>query len=146
MMETRNPYTKKNYLLLFSVFCFLFLLPVITEAQSNENRHLKITPTAIKNYRIGLNSGNQGIMQSCVYFAGKYRMHEVCSDLLEVIENSDDVELCKLSLWSLYQIGNDKYCDKLQKIVTKHKSGELFEFYNFLNKIRLYGNNLAANN
>lgn len=145
-METRYPYTRKTLLLLFSIFSILIILPGKSEAQSNYSLHSKITERAIENYRIGLNSGNDGIMKSCVYFAGKYRMHEVCPDLLNVIEKYENVELCKLALWSLYQIGNDKYCDKLQRIIAKHDSVELLEFYNFLNKIRLYGNNIAVNN
>lgn len=145
-METKYLHTQKNFLLLFIVFLTLLILPLRAAAQFNNMPHPKITPTAIENYRIGLNSGNEGIVKSCIYFAGKYRMNDVCSDLLSIIEKSDDVELCRLILWSLYQIGNDKYCDMLQKIVHNHKSEEVRDFYNFLNQIRRYGNEIAVNN
>jgi hypothetical protein len=121
------------------------LTPNISNSQSENPYSDKLTKSAIDNYRVGLYSGNYGIVKSCLYFAGKYRIKAVCQDLITMLKTSDDEELCTIALWSMFQIGDDYYCKQLRDIMINHPSENVKDCFNFLNKIKEYGNNLAIN-
>jgi hypothetical protein len=120
----------------------LYLCPTFSNAQSHVDYSHKITETAIANYRIGLNSGVDGIVKSCIYFAGKYRMKVVCEDLVKLLQTSNNDELCKMALWSLYQIGDHNYCQKLKSILKNHPSKDVKKCYEFLDNLNEFGSQL----
>lgn len=63
----------------------------------------------IQNLVSGLESKNLGVVKSCIYFAGKYKVNEVVDNLIRKI-NCDSLpeDVKVLSAKSIYQIGNSR--------------------------------------
>ena len=122
---------------LLSAFVFL-LLPYSFLAQTVTINGEVIPEESVKNYRLGLRSNNQGVMMSCLYFAGKYQIDEFSEDILEIVKCSDNLDLCKMAVWSIYQIGNISCCEKLSQFLESHPSEELRNCCRFLQKIKDY--------
>ena len=124
--------------LLFSLFLISFLFSTSIFSQTSTNSGIEIPPASIKNYRLGLISENNGVIMSCAYYAGKYQLKEFCPDLLNVLENSKDTDICKMTIWSLYQIGDEYALEKMRSCLNKHSSEELKSCADFLQRIRSY--------
>ena len=107
-------------------------------AQIITNSGITLPENSVKNYRLGLESNNNGIIMSCVYYAGKYQINEFCNDLIKIIENSENIEICKMAVWSLYQIGDISACKKLKVYLEEHPNNELLECSKFLEQIQKY--------
>ena len=122
---------------LFSAFGFL-LFPIFATAQSITVNGVIIPDASLKNYRLGLRSNNNGVIMSCLYFAGKYKIDEFSEDILEIVMSSDNIDICKMAVWSIHQIGNASICDKLSKFMETHSSIELRNCCRFLKKIKDY--------
>ena len=71
-----------------------------------EQTCLKKSPSdaAIKNYLKGLNSDNDGLRKSCIYYAGKYKINEAVDLLKEQLSKEEDQETSLLLVMALYQI------------------------------------------
>ena len=82
---------------------------------------------------------------SCLFYAGKYKISDVSLDLLEIIKNSTNDEICQMAIWSIYQIGDNSCCIKLQELLEIHPSEKIREYCQFLESIRKYENSLAIN-
>ena len=80
---------------------------------------------------------------SLIYFAGKYKISELSQNLLEVLKNSTDEELCQMAVWSLHKIGDDASCKELQGLLEMHSSDKIREYCIFLNGIREYEKAIA---
>ena len=130
---------KSNFVkvILFSAFVFL-LFPYSTSAQTVTINGIDIPEASLNNYRAGLRSNNNGVIMSCLYFAGKYRIEEFSEDVLEVVKCSDNIDICKMAIWSIYQIGNEYCCEKLSQFIESHPSDELRNCCKFLKKIKDY--------
>ena len=132
---------KLSYQKIRSVIFILFLLFIFspnTGFSQNNSERIVLTKRAIENYLVGLRSENYGIKLSCLYFAGKYKLSEVSEELLEVVKNSNDDNLCEMAIWSLYQIGDDYCCNELAVLIENHSSEKIKDFCKYLNNIRQY--------
>ncbi len=116
----------------------IFLIPFIISCQTVDNQKIHLDSSALKNYQDNLKSNNDGIVRSSIFFAGKYKLSEVAPDLLEILKNSKDEDLCKWAVWSIYEIGDDQCCSELQKILQNHPSKKTKELCNFLHNIKDY--------
>jgi hypothetical protein len=136
---------RKGKKILLVALLILLIAPNILTSQTHNTQHFELPDYAIKNYLEGLHSGNYGIMMSCLFYAGKYKLSDVSKDLLEIIQNSTDDEISQMAIWSLYQIGEDPLCEKLESLLKNHPSEKLRKFCSFLHMIREYETALAKN-
>ena len=77
--------TKITKFFLLSAVVFL-LFPLFTTAQSITVNGIVVPDASLKNYRLGLKSNNNGVIMSCLYFAGKYQIDEFSEDILELVK------------------------------------------------------------
>ncbi len=63
----------------------------------------------VQNLVSGLESKNLGVVKSCIYFAGKYKINEVVDNLIRKI-NCDSLpeDVKVLAAKSIYEIGNSR--------------------------------------
>lgn len=144
-MATIKKTSRKSKRILSPAVLVILLIPNILISQAYTSQLVELHDQAVNNYRIGLHSGNDGVMMSCLFFAGKYKMRVVAQDLLEIIQNSDDDEVCQMAIWSLYQIGEDSSCEKLKELLKTHPSKKIREYCKFLEGIREYQNSFVVN-
>ena len=113
-----------------------FLLNNSPLAQTNTDQRVELPDIAIVNILSGIQSDNHGVKMSCIYFAGKYKIIDVSKELVKEMQASDNEEVCQMLVWSLYQIGDDKCCQELRKIVENHPSDSIRSFSKYLNDIK----------
>jgi hypothetical protein len=71
-------------------------------AQPNSISNVTKNEYALDNLKAGINSENNGIRKSAIYFAGKYRIAEVVNSLVKRLENEQEASI--LIAYSLYEI------------------------------------------
>lgn len=82
-----------------------------TEKQLSEN--------AIENLVSGINSENNGLKRSSIYFAGYYKVESVVDELREVMFSDDDPSTQILAALALYEIGDEDVLDDLAVLSQK---------------------------
>ena len=127
--------TKK---LLHTILFVSLVLTANISAQIFTNTGIALPENSVKNYRAGLLSNNEGIIKSCVYYTGKYQIKEFCDDLINLVENSENIEVRKMAVWSLYQIGETSACEKLKAYLENNAETELMHCSKFLEQILKY--------
>ena len=137
MVTTNNTHRKVSRVLGITLTVF-FVMSSFLNSQTVSNQRAELPEYAVKNILIGIESENDGLKMSCIYFAGKYKIFEASQSLVEEIKSSNDDELSKMLAWSLYQIGNDSCWEELQTFVKNHPSKKLRDFCSNLHKIRAY--------
>ncbi len=142
MTTVYKTYRKIRKLFLVALLTLL-ITPSIITSQAYTSQHIELPEVALEHFRIGMRSDIYGIRMSLIYFAGKYKIRELGQNLLEVLKNSTDEELCQMAVWSLYQIGDNACCKKLQELLEIHPSEKIREYCQFLESIRKYKNSLA---
>lgn len=120
-----------------------FFMSFSLQAQTNTDQNVELPDIAIVNILNGIQSDNHGLKMSCIYFAGKYKIIDISEDLVKELKKSDNEELCQMLVWSLYQIGDDKCCEELRKIVENHPSDKIRDFTKYLNTIKEYESAIA---
>ncbi len=85
--------------LLLTVFFFLAIsINAIDKREFSE--------TAIENLVAGINSDNNGLMRSSIYFAGKYQVAEASKALVNKLNSEKEPSNIILIALALYQIGD----------------------------------------
>ena len=123
MKTTLIQRAEKLYFLLVAV---LFVL-LITDTFGQNQKISDITKTknAQENLIMGIKSFNDGVRESSVYFAGKYRLidtEEALINQLKVENNSDIKVLIGLAL---FRMGSEKGMVELQKLASKDKNSRV---------------------
>lgn len=144
MAHISKTYRMSSRVLGLTVIVLLLTSSFIHSQKSTEQK-TEIPEIAIKNLLMGLESENDGVRLSCAYFAGKYKITEVSPKLVEAMKESNNDELCRMLLWSLYQIGNDECCIELQAVMKDHSSKDLKKLCEYLHKIKEYETAIAKN-
>ena len=142
-MATTNNTTRKGSIILGMIVLALFLMSCSFQPQTNSDQHVELPDYAVINLLNGIQSDNYGVKMSSIYLAGKYKITEVSKNLIEEIKNSNDDELCQMLAWSLYQIGDDSYCEELQAFMKNHPSEKLKALCSYLHKIKEYETAIA---
>lgn len=111
---------EKLYFLLVAV---LFVL-LITDTFGQNQKISDITKTknAYENLLMGINSQNEGVRESSIYFAGKYRLidtEQALIDQLKVEKNSDIKVLIGLAL---FRMESEKGMTEIQKLASEDKN------------------------
>jgi len=96
---------------LVAIALFLFLVAGVNLnllAQPNPISSVTKNKFALDNLKSGINSENDGVRKSSIYFAGKYKIAEVINCLVERLENEQEPSVRLLIAYSLYEI-KDSY-------------------------------------
>ncbi|MCX6150654.1 MAG: hypothetical protein NTX22_09040 [Ignavibacteriales bacterium] len=59
-----------------------------------------------QNFMSGLNSNNEGLRKSCIYFAGKYKISKAVLPLMSQLRKEEKANIRILISMALYQIGD----------------------------------------
>lgn len=143
MVTKNNTYRSIDSRLLGLTIITFFLISTMLYSQTNSDQRIELPDIAIQNLIIGIQSGNDGVMKSCIYFAGKYRIVDVSHELVEVMKNSESDELCQMLVWSLYQIGEESCCEEMRNIIENHSSETIRDFCNYLHNIKEFESAIA---
>lgn len=73
-------------------------------AQPNPISNVTNNEYALDNLKSGINSENSGVRKSSIYLAGKYRVAEVVTCLVERLGKEDEPSVRLLIAYSLYEI------------------------------------------
>jgi len=73
-------------------------------AQPNPISNVTNNEYALDNLKSGINSENSGVKKSSIYLAGKYRVAEVVTCLVERLGKEDEPSVRLLIAYSLYEI------------------------------------------
>ena len=95
----------------------LLVVSFITNFAIAQKSNLNVTPStsAIKNLIVALNSDNNGLKRSAVYFAGYNKISETVDQLIDLLHSSnDDLSMKTLAAYALHQIGNEECMDALK--------------------------------
>ena len=144
MATASKIYRMVSRILGLAIMTFI-LISCSFQPQPNSDQRVELPDIAIVNILNGIESDNYGVKMSCIYYAGKYKIREVSQNLVEEIKSSNDDELSQMLVWSLYQIGDDSYCEELQTIMKNHSSEKLKVLCSYLQKIKEYETAVANN-
>lgn len=91
----------KNAIFFMILFVLTFsVLAINSKAQSNKSDEYSVNLIA------GLNSENEGLVKSSIYFSGKYKMTESVESLIKIMKKSDRNDMKILAAHALYEIGD----------------------------------------
>lgn len=117
--EMKSRYAGKRFSVLFLI---VTLVANISFAQKN-NEQRKISFNAKQSLISALNSDNEGLKRSAVYFAGYYKINEAVESLTGLLNSSADESVKILAAYSLHEIG-DEECLKALKDAAYHSSNK----------------------
>ena len=105
-------------------------------AQSNSISDVTNNEYALDNLKSGINSENEGVRKSVIYFAGKYRIEEVVNCLVERLEMEEEPSVRLLIAYSLYEIQDPEGMKAVKElsmkdndVKVKRMSSNLYEEY-----------------
>jgi len=102
-MESRkNTNRTLNFVLLLTIF----LLSSAAIAQKQSIGDVTTNEHALKNLITGIQSENDGLKRSSIYFAGKYRIAEVENILINQLQKEEDPSTRILIALVLYEMGS----------------------------------------
>jgi len=102
-MESRkNTNRTLNFVLLLTIF----LLSSAAIAQKQSIGDVTTNEHALNNLITGIQSENDGLKRSSIYFAGKYRIAEVENILINQLQKEDDPSTRILIALVLYEMGS----------------------------------------
>lgn len=118
--------TFKTFLLIVTIAVLLSV--TLTQAQVQES----FSEKEIENLISGINSENNGLIRSSVYFAGKYQIEEVVETLVDKLDKEEDPSNIILIAMTIYKIGDR---ESLMKVLDTAKSSENERVKHMLNAI-----------
>ena len=105
-------------------------------AQSNSISNVTNNEYALDNLKSGINSDNDGVRKSAIYFAGKYRIEEAVNCLVKRLEKDKEASVRLLIAYSLYEIQDPEGMKAVKElsikdndIKVKRMSSNLYEEY-----------------
>jgi len=107
-----------------AIALFLFLMAGVNLnllAQPNPISSVTKNKLALDNLKSGINSENDGVRKSSIYFAGKYKIAEVVNCLVERLENEQEPSVRLLIAYSLYEI-KDSYGMEAVKDLSRNEN------------------------
>jgi len=78
-----------------------------TTAKKMDFNKSRITENAVKNYARGIESQNDGLRKSAIYFAGVYKIDELVKPLVKQFAKEKDNNVRTLIALALYMIGDE---------------------------------------
>jgi HEAT repeat protein len=89
---------------------FLVMVMLMTNVLNAQNPAAKalFSKNEITSLVNGINSENEGLKKSSIYFAGKYKVYETVDALTALLENEKDPAVRLLTTKALFEIGDTK--------------------------------------
>jgi len=84
---------------------YLMLLALTFSVLAVNSKAQTITPEQSVNLITGINSDNNGLIKSSIYYAGKYKAKAAVESLIKVLEKSGNSEHRILAAYALHEIG-----------------------------------------
>ena len=75
---------------------------------------------AINNLIVGIQSDNEGLKKSSIYYAGIYELKEMVEPLIELLNKEKDTDMRVLIALTLYKIGNKDGLKAIVDLVAKN--------------------------
>ena len=97
---------------LLAAFIFIFAAPSILP----QNQKTDIDPRFINNLNVGIESSNEGLRKSCIYFTGLYMLKECVPTLIEQLKKEEIADVKILIALSLYRIGDENGMKAVEKL------------------------------
>ena len=103
---------------LLSLFVVVMLLISVSSlpAQNNSIKDLTLNKYALQNLLAGIKSDNEGVQRSSIYFAGKYRIAESESALIEQLSEEENPSTRILIALVLFEMGSIEGLDAVKKL------------------------------
>ena len=120
----------KKYIVFLILVFMLMLSSVLTAAEPGD----RFTNRQIDNLITGIKAENNGLMRSSVYFAGKYKITQATSVLLEVFEKETEPSNIILIALAIYEIGDR---DAMMKVIDTANNTQDIKIKNMLSAIAL---------
>ncbi|MCF8261662.1 MAG: hypothetical protein K9J12_12870 [Melioribacteraceae bacterium] len=109
-------------LLVVSVMLVTFLY------SSTYGQNYQLTNNQIESLKLGISSNNKGLMESSVYFAGKYRIKDVLGDLESLLYSKVNLSTKKLVMNSMYLIDESKTAKIAMDLYNSSNENKLKKF------------------
>jgi len=108
---------------LLSFFIVLNLLIFVgsLHAQNNSINDISSNKYALQNLLAGIKSDNEGVQRSSIYFAGKYRIAESESALIEQLNTEENPSTRILIALVLYELGSMKGLEAIRELARNDK-------------------------
>jgi len=105
--------------LYFALVAILFVLLVTdTFGQNQKISDLSKHKYALQNLVIGIHSENDGVRESSIYFAGKYRFIDTEDALIEQLKVEKESDIKVLIGLALFRMSSEKGMNELQKLAS----------------------------
>jgi HEAT repeat protein len=75
-------------------------------AQNKSIKEITSNKYALQNLLAGIKSNNEGVQRSCIYFAGKYKIAETASALIDQLKIEENPSTRILIALVLYELGS----------------------------------------
>lgn len=112
--------------------------------QSNSISDVTNNEYALENLKSGINSDNDGVRKSSIYFAGKYRIEEAVNCLVKRLEKEEEASVRLLLAYSLYEIKNPEGMNAVKELSIKDNDIKVKRMSSNLYKEYLNGNSTTA--
>ena len=94
-------------------------------AQKNSIKDITDNKYALRNLVAGIQSENNGVKRSSIYFAGKYRIAETESALIDQLKEEKDPSTRILIALVLYEMGSGEGLMEVQKLSINDKDAKV---------------------
>ena len=112
----KNQELTQSKLLTLFVVVILFISVSSLPAQNNSIKDLTLNKYALQNLLAGIKSDNEGVQRSSIYFAGKYRIAESESALIEQLSKEENPSTRILIALVLFEMGSLEGLDAVKKL------------------------------
>jgi HEAT repeat protein len=112
---------------LLSALVVMILLLVVSSlhAQNLSIKDLTTNKYALQNLLSGIKSDNEGVKRSCIYFAGKYKIAETESALIEQLKKEENPSTRILIALVLYELGSKEGLEVIKKLALEDENWEV---------------------
>lgn len=135
---------KKTYFFTVVILTMVVSLALNSYGKGKDNSSTQFDRKTVQNFIIGINSENNGLCESCIYYAGYYKVRGTVESLINVLNNSyKKPSLRILAAVSLYRIGDLKGIRAIRDIVQFDKTESVrivcSKLYNeYLNQVEFF--------
>ena len=120
MKTTLSNKVEKSYFVLVAI---LFVL-LVTNAFGQNQKISEVSKHnyALQNLEMGIKSENEGVRESAIYFAGKYRFIDTENALIEQLKVEKDSDIKVLIGLALFRMSSEKGMNELQNLASKDEN------------------------
>jgi hypothetical protein len=111
---------EKSYFILAAILFFFLVTDSFGQNQKVSN--LAKNKFALQNLEMGIQSDNEGVRESAIYFAGQYRFIDTEDALIEQLKVEKESDIRVLIGLALFRMNSEKGMNELQKLASKDEN------------------------